>query len=78
MNQLRSGKFKSELLEKVTEANYAVLASGGPLMRVLGVFQTEAGELHVVCSIEGDKEPRLFNPKCLRTLTIFDPLRWLS
>ena len=75
-DSIRSSSFRSDELEKVDEKNFAVLASGGPLMEVLGVFFGQDGMMHVVCHVDG--ENMLFHPACLRMLTAFDPKRWLS
>lgn len=63
-------------LEKVDEDGFVVLASGGPMMKVLDVKHSTDGVLCVICDDSGTL--RVFDSSMLRMLVAFDARKWLS
>ena len=76
---IHKATFAEHELTKIDRDDYAVLASGGPLLKVEGVRFGEDGLVVDVSWSNEDGEARkaTFPAVCLCRLVPFDPTRWM-
>lgn len=67
---IKTRTLAAETLERADESKYAVLASGGPLMRVVSV-EVKYDDVVCVC-VEQDGKLNYLNARVLRSLVAFD------